>query len=57
MVNLVPTLFIFYVLPHSVNINLCTAWLGASDRFAYPDPRSLTRLNGITSPVTQALCP
>ena len=57
MVNLVPTLFIFYVLPHSVNINLCTAWLGASDRFAYPDPRSSTRLNGITSPITQGLCP
>lgn len=55
MVNLLPTAFILYVLPHSVNIDLCTAWLRASGRFAYPNPRILTKNNGITLSVIQEI--
>ena len=54
MVNLLPTSLISYVLPDSVNIDLYTAWLGASGRFTYPNPRSLTKKNGVIIPVIQS---
>lgn len=53
MMNLLTTSFILYVLPHNVNIDLCPAWLGASGGFACPNPRSLTRKNGVIIPVIQ----